>query len=83
MATQTQHVYSGWSWVILAATSFVMFVWSGMMKALSVLLPTLQDQFETHTWVIGVMATTMFTVRDFSSKYTAISHVFIGACTMF
>ena len=69
MAIQTQNVDSGWSWVILAGASFIFFAWNGLLKALSVLLPTLQDQFETHTWVIGVMNTTMFTVRDFSSKY--------------
>ncbi len=72
MAIQTQHAHdvdSGWALVILAATSFMNLAWHGLVKALSVLLPTFQDQFETHTWVIGVMDTTIFTVRDFASKY--------------
>ena len=29
------------------------FVWTGAIKSLAVLLPTLQDQMATYTWVIG------------------------------
>ncbi len=71
MAIQTQYVDSSWSWIILVATSVIYFLWCGLLKALSVLLPTLQDQFETHTWVIGVLDTMLIIIRDCSGKYTS------------
>ncbi|XP_072040504.1 monocarboxylate transporter 11-like [Amphiura filiformis] len=67
MANRYQCIDSGWSWMILGAASIIVFLWAGIAKALSVLLPTLKDQFETHTWIIGAMIMMMISVRDFSA----------------
>ena len=66
MATKNTHdVDSGQAWLILVAISTIMFLSEGLRKALSVLLPTLRDQFETHTWMIGIMIALMHGVKDF------------------
>ena len=68
MTTLTHEVDSGQAWLILYATSTILFLSEGLRKALSVLLPTLQDQFETHTWLIGIMIALMHGIKDFVGK---------------
>ena len=63
--TNTHDVDSGQAWLILPAISTIIFFSEGLRKALSVLLPTLTDQFETHTWLIGIMIALMSGVKDF------------------
>ena len=63
--TNTHNVDSGQTWLILFAVSTISFLSEGFRKALSVLLPTLTNQFETHTWMIGVMIAFMSVVKDF------------------
>ncbi|XP_072014386.1 monocarboxylate transporter 6-like isoform X1 [Amphiura filiformis] len=42
-----------WSWVILAAVTFIMFLEAAILKGFSVLLPDLKEQLSSQTWVIG------------------------------
>ncbi|XP_038076715.1 monocarboxylate transporter 12-like [Patiria miniata] len=39
-------------------------MWGCVAKGLGVLLPTLTDQFTTHTWVIGIIASAMGVMSD-------------------
>ena len=41
----------GWSAVLCLHVSWL--VWSGLVKSLGVMLPTLQEQFATQSWLIG------------------------------
>ena len=69
MTTRNTHdVDSGEAWLILLAASIVLFLSEGLRNALSVLLPTLRDQFETHTWMIGIMIALLHGVKDFVGK---------------
>ncbi|XP_072025126.1 monocarboxylate transporter 13-like [Amphiura filiformis] len=72
MTIQAHPIDSGWSWMILVAASIMMFIWEGLVKSLSVLLPTLKEQFETHTWMIGLMITLMISVRDVAGLVVGI-----------
>ena len=45
---------SGWSWIIAAGTFVAMFLETGMIKSLGVLLPVMREQFTAQTWVIGL-----------------------------
>ena len=42
------------SWLIAFAAFIAMFLETGTVKALGVMLPTLRQQFSTLTWVIGL-----------------------------
>ncbi|XP_072018518.1 monocarboxylate transporter 11-like [Amphiura filiformis] len=42
------------------------------LKSLAVLLPTLKDQFETDTWVIGTMIALMASARDITAPIVGI-----------
>ena len=68
MTWLTHDVDSGQAWLILCATSTILSLSEGLRKAMSVLLPTLKDQFETHTWLIGIMIALMHGVKDFVGK---------------
>ena len=69
MTTRNTHdVDSGQAWLILLAAAIVFFLGEGLRKALSVLLPTLRDQFETNTWLIGIIIALMHGVKDFVGK---------------
>ena len=63
--THDVDVDAGQAWLTLPAISTVSFLSEGFRKALSVLLPTLTNQFETHTWLIGIMIALMSGVKDF------------------
>ena len=68
VTTNTHDVDSGQAWLILLAVYIILFLSEGLWKALSVLLPTLRDQFETHTWLIGIMIALLHGVKDFVGK---------------
>ncbi|XP_072051558.1 monocarboxylate transporter 12-like isoform X2 [Amphiura filiformis] len=72
MARQTHSTDTGWAWMILLASCMVLFMWDGLRKGLSVLLPTLKEQFETHTWMIGLMIALSQAVRDFTGIAMAL-----------
>ena len=61
-------VDGGHAWLILFAISTFYFLSGGFRKSLSILLPTLKDQFETHTWLIGIMLALTHGVKDFLGK---------------
>ena len=70
MTTRNTHnVDSGQAWLILLAISIVDFLSQGLKKALSVLLPTLRDQFKTHTWMIGTIIALTYGIKDFAGKF--------------
>ena len=46
------------SFIVLMSITYNL-IWGGVYKSLGVLLPTLRDQFTTHTWVIGIVASLM------------------------
>ena len=41
------------SWLVLFASSTLMFIETGVVKSFGVLLPDIREQFSTKTWVIG------------------------------
>ena len=41
------------SWLILFGASCLMFIETGVVKSLGVLLPIIREQMATKTWVIG------------------------------
>ena len=61
-------VDTGHAWLILFAVSTFFFLSEGFRKSLSILLPTLKDQFETHTWLIGIMLALTHGIRDVLGK---------------
>ena len=48
---------SAWSWVAATGVFLIVFLVSGTKKSLGVLLPHLQEEFVTDTWVIGLSVT--------------------------
>ncbi|XP_072044967.1 monocarboxylate transporter 13-like [Amphiura filiformis] len=46
---------SGWAWIVCLGSFIAFLLETGMVKALGLLLPVLQDQFGTNTWVIGLI----------------------------
>ena len=68
MAVVSNNVDCGWAWLILVACCFIEFLHNGLIKSLSVLLPSLTDQFQTHTWIVGLSITSIGSVKDFSCK---------------
>ena len=43
-----------WAWIISVGVFVGMFLETGMVKSLGVLLPDLREQFTAQTWVIGL-----------------------------
>ena len=43
-----------WAWIISVGVFVGMFLETGMVKSLGVLLPELREQFSAYTWVIGL-----------------------------
>ena len=41
------------SWAVVTATFLLMFIETGVVKSLGVLLPDIREQFATTTWVVG------------------------------
>ena len=46
---------STWSWLVCMGSFFTTLLEIGMVKALGVLLPSLQDHFDSQTWLIGLI----------------------------
>ncbi|XP_072027746.1 monocarboxylate transporter 13-like [Amphiura filiformis] len=44
---------TGRSWMVLFASFMLMFMETGIVKSLGVLLPDIREQFSTQTWVVG------------------------------
>ena len=47
------------------------FFWTGVDKGLAVLLPTLRDQLDTYTWVIGWMIVMCDAAAELIGRNTA------------
>ena len=73
MTTITHDVDSGHAWLILFGACTINFLCDGFRKSLSVLLPTLKDQFETHAWMIGIMIALTHGVKDFLGKLNVLT----------
>ena len=54
--------YLGWMGVL--GTFAAGMTWNGMTKGLAVLLPSLQEQFDTSTWLLGWMIAIIDGVSD-------------------
>ena len=53
----------GWpGWAAVLAMWARTFAWMGIVKGVGVMLPTLQQQFDTETWIIGWITSMLFTV---------------------
>ncbi len=52
-------VDKGWSWLVCVGSVIAMFLETGTVKALGVLLPVLREQFDTKTWIIGLVISLM------------------------
>ena len=68
MTKATHDVDTGYSWLILISDTSLVFLTEGLRKSLSVMLPTLKDQFETQTWLIGIMIALTHGVKDFLGR---------------
>ncbi|XP_038047845.1 monocarboxylate transporter 12-like [Patiria miniata] len=53
--SQGKAEFSGPGWVVVLCLHVSCILWSGVLKALGVMLPTLVEQFATKTWLIGWM----------------------------
>ena len=42
-----------WAWLVCLGNFVALFLETGMVKALGVLLPILREQFTAQTWIIG------------------------------
>ena len=72
MASQSDGSEFSWDGCSLVLLAFVYnFLTVGLHKTMGVLLPTLRDQFVTHTWMIGIMVTTMNVTCDVMGKLPA------------
>ncbi|XP_072019361.1 monocarboxylate transporter 12-like [Amphiura filiformis] len=58
--------------MILLSCCVTLFLYEVTLKSLAVLLPTLKDQFETYTWVIGTMISLLTSVRDLTGPIVGI-----------
>ena len=45
----------GWAWLVCLGSFVALFLETGMVNALGVLLPTLREQFATQTSIIGLI----------------------------
>ena len=63
------HKDAGWSWVVAACTSFLLFIETGVIKSLGVLLPDIREEFATHTWVIGLAISLTQGFASLTCKY--------------
>ena len=45
----------GLAWIVCLGSFAAMFLETGMVKALGVLLPVLREQFASQTWIIGLI----------------------------
>ena len=62
---------TGWSWLICFGAFVVYFLESGLVKCLGVLLPALRAEFQTHTWVIGLIISLMPGYGAVTCKYVS------------
>ncbi|XP_072027312.1 monocarboxylate transporter 12-like [Amphiura filiformis] len=46
---------TGWSWLVCCGSVVAMFLETGMVEGLGLLLPVLREQFSSQTWVIGLI----------------------------
>ncbi len=56
----------GWGWIIVGSTFFAMFIRASTVKVLAVLLPSIRDDLEIDTSVIGWVISAMLTLSDFT-----------------
>ena len=50
---------NGWAWLVCFGAFIAFLLETGLVKCLGVLLPALREEFETHTWVIGLIISLM------------------------
>ncbi len=62
-------VDKGWSWLVCVGSVTAMFLETGTVKALGVLLPVLREQFTTKTWIIGLVISLVPGFGAVSCKY--------------
>ena len=51
---QVSYKDSGRSWIVAVCTSFLLFLETGVVKSLGVLLHDIREQFASQTWIIGL-----------------------------
>ncbi|XP_071784886.1 monocarboxylate transporter 13-like [Asterias amurensis] len=57
----------GWGWAIVGGTFFALFIRVSTVKVLAVLLPSIRDDLEIDTSVIGWVISAMLTLSDFTA----------------
>ncbi|XP_038072554.1 monocarboxylate transporter 13-like [Patiria miniata] len=57
----------GRAYLVLLAMHVAYILFAGTSKGLGVLLPTLKEYFDTHTWLVGSIISFMMTIMDLSS----------------
>ena len=56
-------------WIAGFTMWLVYFIWSGFIKGLGIMLPTLQQQFGTSTSIIGWIIAMLFTMSGLICKF--------------
>ncbi|XP_022104113.1 monocarboxylate transporter 12-like [Acanthaster planci] len=71
--------HAGWYAVICLHVNWLL--WTGLLKGLGVLLPTLQEQFTTDTWMIGGLIATITGAGSFTGPCLMIASILSRATT--
>ncbi|XP_038071562.1 monocarboxylate transporter 2-like [Patiria miniata] len=71
-ARRRENVDGGWAYLILLAAYGYFFVFAGIGKSLGVLLPTLTEQFDTQTWLLGAIISIIMLIKDISAVPSAL-----------
>ncbi|XP_038068490.1 monocarboxylate transporter 13-like [Patiria miniata] len=60
------HKDGGWGWLVVGSTFIATFLRSSTVKVFAVLLPSIRDDMQLDTWVVGWLISVMFTISDFT-----------------
>ncbi|XP_038071628.1 monocarboxylate transporter 12-like [Patiria miniata] len=77
---QAGRSHQGWCAVLCLLVSYLLWVW--LLKALGVMLPTLQEQFATQTWLAGWMLSIITAVICVTGIFARPLEVMFGTRTV-
>ena len=62
----------GRAWLVCFRNFVILFLETGMVKALGVLLPVLRQQFTTQTWIIGCITSLVPGIGAVTCKFGSV-----------
>ncbi|XP_022093082.1 monocarboxylate transporter 12-like [Acanthaster planci] len=68
--------HAGWYAALCVHVDWLL--WTGLLKSLGVMLPTLQEQFTADTWMIGGLIATITAVGSFAGLLSKLLDVLFG-----